>query len=71
MRQYGHITICKPVVIICTVGKITRKSMVFFNRKEVNYVKLMYVVVRGVMGHLLVGGGGWPFLLEKKGKKDK
>ena len=30
---------------MCTVGKITTKSMVFFNRKEVNYAKLMYVVL--------------------------
>ena len=41
----AHITIYKPVVIMCTVGKITTKSMVFYERKEVNHAKLMYVVL--------------------------
>ena len=57
---------CKPVVIMCTGGKNTRIGMALFKKKEVNYLKLMYVVLRGVMGHLLVGGGILTFLAGKK-----
>ena len=45
IRLDGHITICKPAVIMCTGGKITTKSMVFFKRTEVNHAKLMYAVL--------------------------
>ena len=43
-----HITICKPVVTMCCcvlVEKLQQKGMVFLNRKEVNYAKLIYVVL--------------------------
>ena len=44
-RAYYHMQACGDNVLLCTGGKITTKSMVFFNRKEVNYAKLMYVVL--------------------------
>ena len=44
-RAYYHMQACGNNVLLCTGGKITTKSMAFFNRKEVNYVELMYVVL--------------------------